>query len=235
MREDEERTALVTAVKAGDADTVRALVERRPELASAVDESGLSVILLALFHQQRSACDALLAAEPELGMLDAAALGREERLYELLAAGPHVLDVRSSEGFDPIGLAAFLGGAAAVRLLLRAGADPNGDPRNRLGVRPVHAAAAAGDRDALSALLEAGADANARQQGGLTALHAAAHRDDAEMAALLLAHGADASLRTEAGLDAADIAAREASARVGELLADRAIDGAGMRGQVPRV
>jgi ankyrin repeat protein len=216
---DDERSALIAAVKAGDVDAVRTLVERRPALASAVDESGLSMVLLALFHRQRAACDALLAAGPELGVLEAAALGREERLRELLAEDPGALDERSPEGFDPIGLAAFLGGAGAVRLLLDAGADPDGDPRNPLGVRPVHAAAAAGDRDALAALLDAGADANARQQGGLTALHAAAHLDDAEMATLLLAHGADPSVRSDDGLDAAGIADRDGGTRVAGLLA----------------
>ena len=44
-----------------------------PALASARDESGLPVVLLALFHQQREAADALLAAGPELGVLEAAA------------------------------------------------------------------------------------------------------------------------------------------------------------------
>lgn len=216
---DDERGALISAVKAGDVEAVRARVERRPALASGTDENGLSMVLLALFHRQRAACDALLAAGPELGVLKVAALGREERLRELLAEGPGALDARSPEGFDPIGLAAFLGGAGAVRLLLDAGADPDGDPRNSLGVRPVQAAAAAGDRDALAALLNAGADANARQQGGLTALHTAAHLDDVEMATLLLAHGADASLRTDDGLDAAGMAERDASPRVASLLA----------------
>jgi hypothetical protein len=219
---DEERSALIAAVKAGDAGAVAALVRRDPALASARDEAGLPVVLLALFHRQRGACDALLAAAPELGVLEAAALGREDRLRELLAAGPAALDARTPEGFDALGLAAFLGGEAAVRLLLEAGADPDGDPGNPLRVRPVHAAAAAGDRASLAALLEAGADPNAGQQGGFTALHAAAHADDPEMAALLLAHGADPSRRTDDGLDAAGVAARDGGVRVAALLAQSA-------------
>jgi ankyrin repeat protein len=216
---EEERSSLITAVKAGDAATVADLVERRPALAAERDERGLPLVLLALFHRQREACDALLAADPELGILEAAALGREDRLRDLLDADPSAMDARTPEGFDPIGLAAFLGGSGAVRLLLEAGADPDGDSANELRVRPVHAAAAAHDRESLAALLEAGADPNARQQGGFTALHAAAHADDAKMAALLLAHGADASLRTDDGLDAAGVAERDGGARVSALLA----------------
>jgi len=216
---EDERSALVAAVEADDAEAVSALVERRPALASAPDDAGLSLVLRALFHRRSNACAALLAAEPELGVLEAAALGREEELRELLAADPDALAARSPEGFDAIGLAAFLGGAGAVRLLLDAGADPDGDPGNPLRVRPVHAAAAAGDRASLAVLLDAGADADARQQGGFTPLHAAAHAGDAKMAALLLAHGADASLRADDGLDAAAVAERDGSDAVAALLA----------------
>jgi uncharacterized protein len=218
---EEQRSALIAAVKEGDADRISELVGRDPALAGERDENGLSLVLLALFHRQPAACDALLAADPELGILEAAALGREDRLRELLDADPAALDARTPEGFDPIGLAAFLGGAGAVRLLLAAGAPADGDAANQLGVRPVHAAAAAHDRESLAALLEAGADPDVRQQGGFTALHAAAHADDAEMAALLLAHGADPSLRTDDGLDAARVAERDGGASVAALLAQQ--------------
>jgi uncharacterized protein len=218
---EEQRSALIAAVKEGDSDRISELVGRNPALAGERDENGLSLVLLALFHRQPAACDALLAADPELGILEAAALGREDRLRELLDADPAALDARTPEGFDPIGLAAFLGGAGAVRLLLAAGAPADGDPANQLGVRPVHAAAAAHDRESLAALLEAGADPNVRQQGGFTALHAAAHADDAEMAALLLEHGADPSLRTDDGLDAAGVAERDGGASVAALLAQQ--------------
>jgi uncharacterized protein len=219
---DDDHRALIEAVKAGEAGAVGTLVARRPELASERDENGLSLVLLALFHRQREACDALLAAGPDLGVLEAAALGREARLRELLAADADALAARSPEGFDAIGLAAFLGGAGAVRALLEAGADPGGDPRNPMGVRPVHAAAAAGDCESMAALLAAGADPDARQQGGYTPLHEAANRDDAELASLLLARGADPGLRTDDGLDAAAIAARKDAAGVAALLAQRA-------------
>jgi uncharacterized protein len=182
---------LVAAITGGDVEAVRARVREDPALASATDENGLPVVLLALWHQRRDVADALLEAGPELGVLEAAATGRVDRLRELLAADPERLHDRTPEGFTAIGLAAFLGGPDAVRVLLEHGADPNADAENPMRVRPVHAAAAAHDHESLRLLLEAGADPNARQQGGLTPLHAAAHADDAEMARLLLAHGAD--------------------------------------------
>jgi uncharacterized protein len=210
---------LVAAIKSGDVDAVRELVRADPALAEARDATGLPVVLLALFHQQRAAADALLEADPELGVLEAAATGRADRLRELLAADPDARHARTPEGFTPLGLAAFLGGPDAVRVLLEHGADPDDDADNQFGIRPVNAAAAAHDHETLRLLLEAGADPNARQQGGFTPLHSAAHTDDVELAKLLLAHGADPAIAADDGRDSARIAADDGSARVSELLA----------------
>jgi len=210
---------LVAAIKSGDVDAVRELVRADPALAEARDATGLPVVLLALFHQQRAAAAALLEADPELGVLEAAATGRAERLRELLAADPDARHARTPEGFTPLGLAAFLGGPDAVRVLLEHGADPDDDADNQFGIRPVNAAAAAHDHETLRLLLQAGADPNARQQGGFTPLHSAAHTDDVELAKLLLAHGADPAIAADDGRDSARIAADDGSARVSELLA----------------
>jgi ankyrin repeat protein len=209
---------LVEAVKAGDVAAIRRQLSDEPELAAAHDGDGLSLVLLALFHQQRAAAEALVETGPELGVLEAAALGRADLLRELLAADPRRLQARTPDGFTPLGLAAFLGGPDAVRVVLEHGADANDDADNRFGVRPVHAAAAASDHESMRLLLEAGADPNVRQQGGFTPLHAAAHRDDVELARLLLAHGADPTRTTDDGRDAARIAADDGSANVAAVL-----------------
>jgi ankyrin repeat protein len=206
------------AITTGDADTVRRLVDEDPALASARDGSGVHVVLLALFNQQREVADVLLAADPELRVLEAAGTGRADRLRELLDADPEARDVRTPEGFTPLGLAAFLGGPDTVRVLLDKGADPDDDADNQFGVRPVNAAAAAHDHETMRLLLEAGADPDAQQQGGFTPLHTAAHTDDVEMARLLLEHGADATIKTEDGRDSAQLAADDGSPGVEALL-----------------
>jgi uncharacterized protein len=221
MSEDPRASALIAAITGGDVDAVRELVREDPALASARDADGLPVLLLALFHQQRAAADALLEAEPELGVLEAAAAGRADRLRELLATDPGAIRERTPEGFTTLGLAAFLGGPEAVRILLEHGADADDDADNPFGVRPVHAASAAHDHVTMRLLLEAGADPNLRQQGGFVPLHEAAHSDDVEMARLLLAHGADPALAADDGRDAIRIAADDGSTGVAALLAQR--------------
>jgi uncharacterized protein len=137
----------------------------------------------------------------------------------LLAADPNAIRERTPEGFTTLGLAAFLGGPEAVRILLEHGADAEDDADNPFGVRPVHAAGAAHDTETMRLLLEAGADPNARQQGGFVPLHEAAHTDDVDMARLLLDHGADPSLAADDGRDAIRMAADDGSTRVAALFA----------------
>jgi ankyrin repeat protein len=209
---------LVAAITSGDADAVRQLLREDPTLAGARDENGLPVLLLALFHQRRDIADVILAQEPELGVLEAAAAGRADRVRELLAADPESINDRTPEGFTTLGLAAFLGGPEAVRVLLEHGADADDDAENPFGVRPVHAASAAHDRETMRLLLEAGADPNLRQRGGFTPLHEAAHTDDVEMARLLLDHDADPTLAADDGRDARRMAAEDGSTRVAQLL-----------------
>jgi ankyrin repeat protein len=197
---------LFAAIRSGDDARVRALVEADPARACARDESGLSAVLTALYHRQAEALDALLAADPELDVLDAAATGRLDVLRAHLESDQDALAARSPEGFTPLHLAAFFGGGPAVRLLLAAGMDADADQENPARVRPLHSAVAARDHEAAAALLEAGADPDTAQQGGFTPLLAAAHHDDVRMAELLLRHGASREKAADDGRDPAAMA-----------------------------
>jgi ankyrin repeat protein len=177
-----------------------------------------SPLLTAIFQRDDAERDRLLAAGAPIGVLEAAALGRDERLAELLDADPAAIDTRSAEGFRPLEIAAFFAHPGAVRLLLDRGGSADGDGQNTFAIRPLHAAAAASSLEAVTALLAAGADPNVRQNGGFTPLHATAHRDDVELARALLDHGADPALATDDGRTAADIAAADGSERVAALL-----------------
>jgi uncharacterized protein len=172
--------ALFAAIKSGDLDALSALLAGDAALANA-REDGVSAVLVSLYHRQEGARDALLAAGAEVGPLEAAALGRLEGLDP---------SARGADGFTALHLAAFFGGAGAVRALLAAGADADADAENPLRVRPLHSAVAAHDIESVRALVEAGADPNVEQQGGFTPLMGARHQGDEEMVQLLLDHGA---------------------------------------------
>src|SRR3954463_4367044 len=162
-------------VAAITSDDFPALLREQPELVTATDEHGVSALLLSLYHRRPEARDALLAAGARVGPLEAAALGDTEKL-----AGAD-LSVRGGDGFTPLHLSAFFGGAEAVRAILATGVDPDADADNPFEVRPLHSACARGYIDCARALLEAGANPNIAQQRGYTPLHSAAHLDDHEL------------------------------------------------------
>jgi ankyrin repeat protein len=155
-----------------------------PALANARDEHGVSALLLSLYHQRPAARDALLAAGAEVGPLEAAALGDVEKLHGA------DLSVRGGDGFTPLHLAAFFGGAHAVRAILATGFPADADNENTFGVHPIHSACAVRDHASVRALLEAGADPNVSQQSGHTPLDAARQHEDAELERLLIEFGA---------------------------------------------
>ena len=208
---------LLSAVKEGDAAAVERILAREPELAGAL-EDGIPAVRLALYHRQPTVLEALLAAQPPLDALDLAALGWADDLRRAVAADPELLARRAADGFTALHYACFFGGAAAVAVLLEAGASPNEPAENDAHVRPLHSAAAARDAEAARLLLEAGADPDAQQAGGFTALHAAAQHDDEATAGALLRFGADPALRTDQGADAVALARAAESVAVLALL-----------------
>ncbi len=196
------------AIESGDVERVRAAVEASPTAASARDDDGISALLQARYRGRLDMVEALLEAEPELDVFEAAALGHTTRLRELLDADPALLHRWSPDGFTPLHLAAFFGHEEGVALLLEHGSDANAVARNPMAVTPLHSAAAGRHAAIVRALLDAGADPNARQESGFVALHAAGQSGDAELARLLLERGADASAVTDDGRSAADFAAQ---------------------------
>jgi ankyrin repeat protein len=164
----------------------------------------LSPILQAAYRGQDDVVRSLLAERPELTLFEAAVVGDEPRLRELLDAGAGV-DDWSPDGFTPLQLAAHFGHAGLVSLLAERGADVEAVSRNPMAVRPIHAACSAGRVDAARVLLDAGADVNAAEHGGYTPLHLALGNGNEELAQLLLERGADPDARLDDGRTPADL------------------------------
>jgi ankyrin repeat protein len=159
----------------------------------------VSELLDALYRGDEFLVTKLLAAEPDLNIFEAAALGRVERLRELLSDHAGLANAFGDDGFQPLGLACFFGQFEAARMLLEAGADPNTLARNEsIQSNALHAAVAAENKPAATRLaltkllLDYGADPNARQGGGFRPIDAARQNGDDQLERLLIARGAEA-------------------------------------------
>ena len=194
------------AVAEGDADALQEALTRDPSLAGDANADGVSLVRWTLYHGRRDLADLILAHDPPLDVFDAAAVGRADRLSRVVHHDRSLASARSSDGFTPLHLAAFLGTAECAGILLSVGADPAAVASGAMTVQPLHSAAAAGNVDIARMLLDAGAPVDATQGGGFTALHEAARSGNDPLVSLLLARGADPSLTTDAGATAADLA-----------------------------
>src|SRR5919201_498276 len=136
----------------------------------------MSDVLDAIYRGDRDGAERL-AEGRELDVFEAAALGRTERVRELLDADPTLANAWADDGFQPLGLASFFGHADTARLLVERGAEVNSASRNQMKVMPLHSAAAVQDADVryeiAKLLLDAGADPTVRQQDEYTPLMAA--------------------------------------------------------------
>ena len=164
-----------------------------------------SAVLTALYHNKRDEAQKL-AEGAALTVWEAAAMGRDDRVRELLDRDPALANAWSVDGYPPVGLAAFFAGPSTVRLLLDRGAAVGAAARNAMQVQPLHAAVASRNAETAALLLERGADVDARQQAGYTPLMGAAAAGRRDLVDLLLRHGADPALRSDDGKTAADVA-----------------------------
>jgi ankyrin repeat protein len=181
---------LFDAIAAGDAERVRDLVAGDATLAGCRNEDGISARMLAVYRADVEMLDVLVNAGPELDVFEAAALGAEERLDDLLAQDESLVSARSADGFTPLHFAAFFAHPGAARVLVERGADVSDVAQNPMKVQPLHSAAAGNCLEIVALLLEHGADPNAEQEGGFVPIDAARQHGADEIEALLVQHGA---------------------------------------------
>ncbi len=198
---------MIEAVKAGDADALRTLLQREPASPGTRADGGDSPLLIALYHGRRDLAEMMLAHGWQPDAFEAAALGDTERLRAALDAEPSAVTRFSNDGWTMLHLAGFFGHVEAVRLLLERGAGANAVSVNGMRNTPLHAALAGPARlEAARLLVAAGADVDARQHGGYTALHSAAQHGSIDLIGLLIGAGADPDVQTEDGRRAIDFA-----------------------------
>jgi ankyrin repeat protein len=197
---------LFEAVKKGDASRVRELLDASPDLVRARAPDGATGILTAVYWGHRNLVELFEQRGALLNLFEACAVGRRERVAQLLDRAPSLARDYSSDGYTALGLAVFFGHDEIAALLIQNGADVNAASRNTQRVTALHAAVARRNARLVLELLMRGADPDAEQAAGFTALHSAAFHGDREIAELLLGYGADPRRKTADGRTAADVA-----------------------------
>lgn len=165
---------LFAAICLGSESILRQLVLRDPRVAGSRDETGVSAILHCLYDWNLGMLEILLATCPALDVFEAAALGKLDRLEELLVCEPELARAWSPDGVTALHLACFYGQEEAVERLLQSGANPLARARNERGSTPLQEAAITGQLDIARLLLARGAEADVLGDPSWDALHVAA-------------------------------------------------------------
>lgn len=220
--------ALIDAVKAGDASSVRAVLARGRAQVATAERDGTTALHWAA-QQDRADLVRLL--------LDAGADARAANRYgatplavACLSAGAPVVSALLDAGADPntssgegqtaLMTAARAGKAEVVRLLLARGATVEAKERWR-GQTALMWAVAEGHADVVRVLLDAGANAKAKTDKGFTPFLFAVRGGNQALVEAMLAAGADVNETAGEGTTALAIAIVNAHYELAAWLLDR--------------
>jgi ankyrin repeat protein len=185
------------AVKRGDLERVRALIETNPGFVNSQDTNGRTPLFFA------------------------ASAGRKDMAELLLANGADV-NARSNYRHTPLHEAAFEGHPDVVKLLLARGADV--DAKNRGDSTALHGAAQNGHKEAAELLVANKANVNTRDISGQTPLLLAVFSHNPGLVELLLTKGAEVNTKNNSGQSPLFSAASSGSRHVVMLLLTNGAD-----------
>ena len=194
---------LLEAVRKGDREAVRSLVQQRADV-NAAQPDGSTALAWAVHRDDAEMVDLLIRAganvnaENELGVTPlslACANGSASMVQKLVAAKANPkAPLRSGE--TPLMTCARTGSVEGVKSLLAGGADVNAK-ESRRGQTALMWAVSQKHTPVVRALIAGGADVHARSEGGFTPLLFAARVGDLDSARALLEAGADVNEATK--------------------------------------
>lgn len=193
------------AIKLGNQDEVQRLLSLTPDLIRAKQDE-FSPVMIAVYQRNADLAEFLAEKTVNINMFEAAAIGKLNRVMLMVARDPLSINLYSPDGFQPLGLACFLGHYDTAEFLVKTGASINSPSHNELGVTPLHSAVAGNYEKIVEMLLDYEADPNAREQNGFTPLHIAAQNGNAQIIRLLLFNGANLALPNKNGKLPIDLA-----------------------------
>jgi ankyrin repeat protein len=205
---------LFDAIERQQPEVVRTLLRKKPRLATARDQEGVSALMRAVYRSNEDLVNAVREHMSEYDVFEAAALGEVGRLTKLAEADPDLLVSYSADGFTPLHFASFFGKKEVVQLLLTAGAHVDAPGRGWMTGTALHSAASESETAIVRMLLRAGANPNAKQSAGWGPLHSAAANGDLATLELLLEAGADPRAKVNDGRTVSDLAEEGANPAV---------------------
>src|SRR5438132_11716584 len=110
-------------IQTRDTAAAKRMLAAEPELAGARNEKGQSALLLTAYSGNKEICDVLLASGVPLELHEAAALGRLERVKQLVEEMPAEAKTDSPDGFAVFALAAVFGYLDVGAYCVLTGAD----------------------------------------------------------------------------------------------------------------
>lgn len=215
------RKQFFSAVRSGEVEKVRKMLDDHPELAGARDNNGLSAVINAMYYQKRAVADLLVASRLDLDIFEAAATGQTERVKLLLVRDRSLSHSYASDGFTPLHIAAFFGFPEVAEALIAGGAGVNLVSKNQLRAVPLQSATAGRKLGGARVLLAHGADPNVRGEGGYSPLHEAAGNGDLDLAKLLVDSRANINARGDDGKTPLTIALENKQEAMAEFLETR--------------